>query len=338
MTARRLHRRHVHPPAARGRGPRRPGRRARRTAPTSSTGSPDELTEALLARRDGAPRRRRSRGPRRPRPPRRRGRLRAHRPGRPCVRLDAPDRVPDLVHALAAAGARVTRVEPHEPTLEDLYFAVRQALRRTAASARSTGAPSDGHRRRRPQAPTAAAAGPTSARSPAPTSSSSPGPRTTGSRCSSSGGIFFVFVPTVLLFTITQIGNINAVDQLSQALEILPEKAQDADQGRHRAAGRAGYALAVYLFAPVAVVVPHHHLHRGRRRHHRRRARARHRRVPRPLPRRHPRDLPRQADRQPAPRLPDDDRRLRRVLADRQHDRRARRRRLVLPHQRSGGC
>ena len=28
--------------------------------------------------------------------------------------------------ALTAAGARVTRVEPHEPTLEDLYFAVRQ--------------------------------------------------------------------------------------------------------------------------------------------------------------------------------------------------------------------
>jgi ABC-2 type transport system ATP-binding protein len=42
------------------------------------------------------------------------------------LRLDAPDRVPDLVFSLTAAGARVTRVEPHEPTLEDLYFAVRQ--------------------------------------------------------------------------------------------------------------------------------------------------------------------------------------------------------------------
>ena len=42
------------------------------------------------------------------------------------LRLDAPERVPDLVFALTAAGARVTRVEPHEPTLEDLYFAVRQ--------------------------------------------------------------------------------------------------------------------------------------------------------------------------------------------------------------------
>lgn len=43
------------------------------------------------------------------------------------LRLDDPRRVPDLVLALTAAGARITRVEPHEPTLEDLYFAVRQA-------------------------------------------------------------------------------------------------------------------------------------------------------------------------------------------------------------------
>ncbi|MEQ1788612.1 MAG: ABC transporter ATP-binding protein [Acidimicrobiales bacterium] len=42
------------------------------------------------------------------------------------VRMDAPERVPDLVFALTAAGARITRVEPHEPTLEDLYFAVRE--------------------------------------------------------------------------------------------------------------------------------------------------------------------------------------------------------------------
>lgn len=45
------------------------------------------------------------------------------------------------------------------------------------------------------------------------------------------GGIFFVFVPTVLLFAITRIGDINAVDQLSQALEILPKKAQAQLQG-----------------------------------------------------------------------------------------------------------
>jgi ABC-2 type transport system permease protein len=69
------------------------------------------------------------------------------------------------------------------------------------------------------------------------------------------GGIFFVFVPTVLLFTITQLGSVDAVSQLSQALEVLPEKAQEAIKGDTEPA-RAGYALAVYLFAPVAVVVP----------------------------------------------------------------------------------
>jgi ABC-2 type transport system permease protein len=69
------------------------------------------------------------------------------------------------------------------------------------------------------------------------------------------GGIFFVFVPTVLLLTITSIGDVNAVEQLSQAIEILPERAQDQIKGDTES-GRSAYALAVYLFAPVAVVVP----------------------------------------------------------------------------------
>ena len=42
------------------------------------------------------------------------------------VRVDDLDRVPDLVAALTAAGVRVTRVVPHEPNLEQLYFAIRQ--------------------------------------------------------------------------------------------------------------------------------------------------------------------------------------------------------------------
>jgi ABC-2 type transport system ATP-binding protein len=41
------------------------------------------------------------------------------------VQLDNMARVPDLVAALAHDGIRLTRVEPHTPTLEDLYFAVR---------------------------------------------------------------------------------------------------------------------------------------------------------------------------------------------------------------------
>ncbi len=34
--------------------------------------------------------------------------------------------VPDLVNALVAQGARIARIDPHIPTLEDLYFAVRR--------------------------------------------------------------------------------------------------------------------------------------------------------------------------------------------------------------------
>ena len=42
------------------------------------------------------------------------------------VELEDLAAIPDLVAALTAAGVRVTRVVPHEPTLEELYFAVRQ--------------------------------------------------------------------------------------------------------------------------------------------------------------------------------------------------------------------
>jgi hypothetical protein len=51
------------------------------------------------------------------------------------VRLDSKARIPDLVHVLSTSGARVTRVEPHEPTLEDLYFAVRHDAGRSRLGA-----------------------------------------------------------------------------------------------------------------------------------------------------------------------------------------------------------
>jgi ABC-2 type transport system ATP-binding protein len=43
------------------------------------------------------------------------------------LHLDHMARVPEVVAALAGAGARITRVEPVERSLEDLYFAVRSA-------------------------------------------------------------------------------------------------------------------------------------------------------------------------------------------------------------------
>jgi len=69
------------------------------------------------------------------------------------------------------------------------------------------------------------------------------------------GGMFFVVLPTVLLLTITRLGSVEAVGQISEVLEVLPERAQEAIQG-DTPAGRSAYALAVFLFAPVAVVVP----------------------------------------------------------------------------------
>lgn len=45
--------------------------------------------------------------------------------GAATVELEALAVVPDVVAALCADGVRLTRVEPHQPTLEDLYFAVR---------------------------------------------------------------------------------------------------------------------------------------------------------------------------------------------------------------------
>lgn len=69
------------------------------------------------------------------------------------------------------------------------------------------------------------------------------------------GAIFFLVVPTILLFTITHLGSVEIVSKISRTLEILPPEAQAKIRG-NTAAGRTAYALAVFLFAPVAVVVP----------------------------------------------------------------------------------
>jgi len=69
------------------------------------------------------------------------------------------------------------------------------------------------------------------------------------------GGLFFVVIPTVLLTTITQLGDVELMTQISETLEVLPADAQEKLQGESPE-GRAGYALAVFLFAPVAVIVP----------------------------------------------------------------------------------
>jgi ABC-2 type transport system permease protein len=69
------------------------------------------------------------------------------------------------------------------------------------------------------------------------------------------GAIFFVVIPFTLLLTITAIGDVAAVQQVSQAIEFLPPPPAVAAE-ELTATARTGYALSVYLFAPIAIVVP----------------------------------------------------------------------------------
>ena len=69
------------------------------------------------------------------------------------------------------------------------------------------------------------------------------------------GFLFFVAVPFVLLVTLTNVENTNVAVRISDSLSILPAAAQEQILGS-TPGGRTAYALAVFLFAPVAVVVP----------------------------------------------------------------------------------
>jgi ABC-2 type transport system ATP-binding protein len=97
------------------------------------SGPPDELVrqlfpvpEVLLDAADRIALRRVLEGSDGPRPDGVEGVVEAPR-GAVMVTLDDPGRVPALVALLVGAGVRLTRVEPHRPTLEELYLAVRRA-------------------------------------------------------------------------------------------------------------------------------------------------------------------------------------------------------------------
>lgn len=69
------------------------------------------------------------------------------------------------------------------------------------------------------------------------------------------GLLFFVIIPTILLSLITQLGSVESIAQISSTLDALPAAAQEQVEGSSPE-GRTGFALAVFLVAPVAVVVP----------------------------------------------------------------------------------
>lgn len=69
------------------------------------------------------------------------------------------------------------------------------------------------------------------------------------------GALFFFVIPTVLLLIVTRVDEAGIAGQIATTLSVLPPAAREAVQGDTPSA-QAGYALAVYLFAPVAIVVP----------------------------------------------------------------------------------
>ena len=70
------------------------------------------------------------------------------------------------------------------------------------------------------------------------------------------GGFFFLIVPAFLLSVITSVGSVDAIQQVSDALKLLPSSARDAVPQGVSPSTQVSYVLAVYLFAPIAVVVP----------------------------------------------------------------------------------
>lgn len=69
------------------------------------------------------------------------------------------------------------------------------------------------------------------------------------------GSLFFVIIPGVLLLSIGHIGQVGVVQKVSQTLDVLPQEAL-AKVGRTDPKAKVMYALSVYLFAPIAIVVP----------------------------------------------------------------------------------
>ena len=74
------------------------------------------------------------------------------------------------------------------------------------------------------------------------------------------GGIFFLVVPAILLNVIDNIGNVETAQRLSETLDALPSSAQQSIEDTlgtdASPSSKVAYALAVYLLAPIVVVVP----------------------------------------------------------------------------------
>lgn len=67
--------------------------------------------------------------------------------------------------------------------------------------------------------------------------------------------LFFVVLPTLLLLAITSVNDVTMIRKLGDIVGSLPPSVKHAVRGKSPEV-EASYALAVYLFAPLAIVVP----------------------------------------------------------------------------------
>ena len=67
--------------------------------------------------------------------------------------------------------------------------------------------------------------------------------------------LFFVVVPGILLVVLSRLPPEGMAASVSSALDLLPQQAQERVLGGNPV-DKTSYALAVYLFAPIAVIVP----------------------------------------------------------------------------------
>ena len=67
--------------------------------------------------------------------------------------------------------------------------------------------------------------------------------------------LFFVIIPTVLLLIISTIKDVKLINQLSDVVGSLPQEVRHSVNGQ-KGPVQASYSLAVYLFAPLAIIVP----------------------------------------------------------------------------------
>lgn len=67
--------------------------------------------------------------------------------------------------------------------------------------------------------------------------------------------MFFIILPAILLGAMSLVQQTNAITQIGSIIGTLPEAIQSNIQGDNPAT-RASYAFAVYLLAPIAIIVP----------------------------------------------------------------------------------